>query len=372
MALLLSVDALACTTAIVSAGASETGRPILWKQRDNKYKNCVVYNTDGKYAFVAIANLPVASEKHLAAGVNETGFAIVRNTCNTMLHEPVDKSRTIGILYMALCNCATVDDFEQLLKSIPTPRPFGSNFGVIDGKGGAAYFEAGDLSYTRYDVPDGEYMVRTNYAMNPVVPLNTVNNISKTRYDTALWHMERHKGKFSSEWMMKELGRSFYSAYQGGDMMKHSRGGRAFDRDFICRKGSISEVSIEGVVEGDRPNSSVMWTMCGYPACSYAMPVWVAAKDDFPECFKDCGGFSCDAFETGSILKDRVHPDYFEYVDFNILKPILKKALKAEAVEFREGRKVDAELRKDFDVSKVRELNARIQERWLKWKREIL
>lgn len=367
-----AVSALACTTAIISAGASQTGRPILWKQRDNKYKNCVIYNDEGKYAFVGIANLPVANEKHLAAGVNEVGFAIVRNTCNSMLHESVDKSRTMSILYLALTQCRTVDDFEALLNSIPTPRPFGSNFGVIDGCGGAAYFEAGDLSYNRYDVPDGEYMIRTNFALKPVKPLDSFTNMSVERYEQATYHMERHKGKFSSEWMMKELGRSFYSSCQGTDLLRHSLGGTAFDRDCICRKGSISQVSIEGVMPGDAPNSSVMWTIGGYPACSYAMPVWVAAGNEMPACLKDAGGLTCDVFETSSVLRARVHPKYFEYIDFKILKPILKEAFKAEAVEFAEGRKVDAILRKGFDAAAVREYNAKAQERWELWKKKML
>lgn len=364
-------DVFACTTAIVTAGASETGRPILWKQRDNRYENCVIYNDEGHFAFVGIANLPVANEKHLAAGVNEVGFAIVRNTCNSMLHSPVEPSRTMGILHMALTECETVDDFQKLLDSIPKPRPFGSNFGVIDAKGGAAYFEAGDYSYNRYDVPDGEYMIRTNFALQPVVPINNENNMSVHRFNQAQEIMGRHKGKFSSEWLMDNLARSFYSTYNGADMLEAAPGGRAFDRDFICRRTSISDVSIEGIGPGDRANSSVMWTMCGYPACCYAIPVWVAAGQDLPKCLSDDGTLSCEVFKFARECRDYVHSEYYEYVDFNRLKPILKEARKAERAEFAEGRRVENALRRGFNRSLVRKYNSEADSRWKLWSKRI-
>ena len=54
-ALILSVDIWACTTAVVSAGASADGRPMLWKQRDapDPY-NVIAHIKGGKYAFTAL------------------------------------------------------------------------------------------------------------------------------------------------------------------------------------------------------------------------------------------------------------------------------------------------------------------------------
>ena len=51
MCLLCASDALACTTAAVSSGASASGRPMLWKQRDTSDPyNRLVHVTGGKYA----------------------------------------------------------------------------------------------------------------------------------------------------------------------------------------------------------------------------------------------------------------------------------------------------------------------------------
>ena len=51
-ALILGVDILACTTAVVSAGASADGRPMLWKQRDapDPY-NVIAHIKGGKYDY---------------------------------------------------------------------------------------------------------------------------------------------------------------------------------------------------------------------------------------------------------------------------------------------------------------------------------
>lgn len=367
LALVWAFPTFACTTVIVSAGASETGRPILWKQRDNKYKNSVCYNNEGRYAFTGITNLPKAGfpdARHIAAGVNEVGFAIVRNTCLSMFREDQDNSRYVSVLFMALSECETVDDFEELIKSIPTPRPFGSNFGIIDAKGGAAYFEVGDYDYNRYDVPENSYLVRTNFALKPVSePLKS----SVHRYNQAYAHLEAHEGKFSSEWMMQTLARSFYSSYMDADMFEAAPGGRAYDSDFICRNTSISCVSIEGVGPGDKLNSSVMWTIGGYPACSYAIPVWVAAGEDVPKCLKANEEKSCEVFELSKQLKAYVHPEYPDYIDFKRLKPILLSALAAEKTEFAEGRKVDDAIRKSFNSALVKKYNARADARFVSW-----
>ena len=55
-ALLLGADLLACTTAVVSAGASASGRPMLWKQRDaSDPYNRIVHVKDGvQIAYTAL------------------------------------------------------------------------------------------------------------------------------------------------------------------------------------------------------------------------------------------------------------------------------------------------------------------------------
>ena len=49
----------------------------------------------------------------------------------------------------ALQTCATIDEFEQMLKELPQPIRLEANFGVIDAQGGAAYFELSNFKYVK-------------------------------------------------------------------------------------------------------------------------------------------------------------------------------------------------------------------------------
>ena len=69
--LLASYDVVACTTAIVSAGASETGRPLLWKQRDtgNPFNTAVfICATDSSLAYTGIFNVSDVERRSVYAG----------------------------------------------------------------------------------------------------------------------------------------------------------------------------------------------------------------------------------------------------------------------------------------------------------------
>ena len=53
----VTIPALACTTAIISAEASGTGRPMLWKHRDtDEYYNHIEYLRGEKYGYTALVN----------------------------------------------------------------------------------------------------------------------------------------------------------------------------------------------------------------------------------------------------------------------------------------------------------------------------
>ena len=73
------VQALCCTTAIVSAGASRTGRPMIWKQRDGDVYTCVAHVRGPKYAYTGLFLTVDTLYRKAYAGVNEAGFAIANN-----------------------------------------------------------------------------------------------------------------------------------------------------------------------------------------------------------------------------------------------------------------------------------------------------
>lgn len=305
--LLASYEAVACTTAIVSAGASETGRPLLWKQRDtgNPFNTAVfICATDSSLAYTGIFNVSDVERRSVYAGENEKGFAIVNNSSYNLASGEYP-TKNGSFMRRALERCVTVDDFEAMLLS-ENHRKVEANFGVIDASGGAAYFEAADSSVTRFDVPEGGWMVRSNFSVS-----GTPEGQGYARYLTAQALMSAHKGKFSPLQLIDGLGRSYFNAVLGYDASRRFPEGMAYDEDFIPRPTTVSSVCFDGSV--------CMWTAVGYTPASYAMPLPVCSE--LPSCLEKANSLA-------QKLKLQMHPlgrdAGVKYIDFGVARRIMK------------------------------------------------
>ncbi|MFA4839501.1 MAG: peptidase C45, partial [Candidatus Neomarinimicrobiota bacterium] len=123
-----------CTTGILSGDVTNSGRPILWKNRDSSFKdNEAAFFSRGGTQFIGIINADDTTQ--VWAGVNNHGFAIMNAESRDMA-VPGEETRfdDEGVLMkIALIHCQTVLDFENLLISTnETGRAVTSNFGVID------------------------------------------------------------------------------------------------------------------------------------------------------------------------------------------------------------------------------------------------
>ena len=136
IALFFAVDSFACTTAIISAGASKSGRPLLWKQRDTDYMyNSLRYARGEKYAFIAIVNTGADPLKNSYGGMNEAGLCLVNNVSyNRSGQKNRPDPRNGAFISKALGCCATIDEFEALLKAESESFHVEANFGIIDAK----------------------------------------------------------------------------------------------------------------------------------------------------------------------------------------------------------------------------------------------
>lgn len=307
LALAFSLPSFACTTAIVSAGASSTGRPLLWKQRDtgNPFNTLVfIAATDTSYAYTALFNVSDNAYRNAYAGSNERGFAIVNNMSYNIAVADYD-AKNGEFMRRALERCATVDEFAAFLDA-ENPRRIASNFGVIDADGSAAYFEAADSSITRFDVPEGGWLVRSNYSLSG----RDDEPSGYARYETAFRLMSRHHGKFTPHFLVDGLGRSFFNAALGYDASARFRKGRSYDEDFIPRPTSTSSICFDG--------AEVIWAAVGYTPACYAVPVLSCSP--LPECLSEANALA-------DSLKHAVHPlprdGAKKYVDFSLLRPVL-------------------------------------------------
>lgn len=280
------LSAEACTSAVISGRATKSGRPLLWKHRDTGTEWNHIEHLQGKrFAFTGLVNSNDAERKEVWAGANERGFAIMNTASYNMKPDSLKylPEREGEIMKQALGECATVAEFEEFLKNMPQPRALETNFGVIDAEGGAAYFEVWDYGYTKYDANDtaqypNGYIIRSNYSFSGAQD----EGMGYIRYQNAeyLLHKAYATGTLSAEWIFSSASRSFYHAVLGNDALSSSANGWAVDQDFIPRNSSSASVVVEGVSKGENPDATTIWSVIGYPPCSYAVASWVKAKNE--------------------------------------------------------------------------------------------
>ncbi len=282
-----ALGALACTSAIISGSKTASGRPLLWKHRDtgcpdNRVE--LIKAHDNCYEFVAIFDATDPCDTAAWTGFNETGFAIMNTASYNLNNDDIPESqmdREGVVMKLALEHCATVDDFEQLLLSLPMPLGVEANFGVIDAQGHGAYFETGNYSFKRFnleDAPNG-VLTRTNYSYSgrPDEGMGYVRETSE-KYLLAP-HIAA--ADFTPALFTEEISRTFYHSLLGKDFT-HSGDEWIVDQDFIPRRLSTASIVIEGVAPGESPALTTMWIALGYPPCAETFAARLGAAGGVP------------------------------------------------------------------------------------------
>lgn len=289
--LFLSLDSIACTSAIFTGKVTADGRPILWKHRDTgEDNNRVEYFKGEKYSFIAIVNSP---DKGGIAwmGTNETGFSIMNTASYNLKNDDVKEMDMEGeFMFQALAVCSSLEDFEKFINNHPRPMRVEANFGVIDAHGGAAFYETNNTTFVKIDANDQKnapqgYLVYTNFSytgrfnegMGYIRQQNAIDIISKESVFSSI----------TPSWIFNNLSRSFYHSFLGIDLTNEENSperfsGWALDQDYIPRRSSTASVAIQGVKPGENPEMTIMWTILGYPPAGIAVPLWVKAKEQQP------------------------------------------------------------------------------------------
>lgn len=296
--LLSAVHSFACTSVIISGKVTESGKPLMLKNRDtDELDNRIEYFKGAIYPFVGLVN-SYSTQKEVWAGTNSKGFCIM-NTASYNLGGISDddsvKDKEGELMYMALGTCVTVDDFESFLQIRPKPNGVSANFGVIDANGGAAYFEVNNYTYKKYDVneiPCG-YRVVTNFSESG----SFEGYRGYERYLTAVDIMAGYEEQAENGKMFVgpfdlfyDFSRSYKNSMVGIDYLnsfyslKKDFGftGIVIDQDFIPRRSTSASIVFEGVKEGEDPLHTVMWSILGYPSCSVPVPILVSDSDIVP------------------------------------------------------------------------------------------
>ncbi|MCF7811487.1 hypothetical protein K9N50_10920 [bacterium] len=284
-----------CTTGLASGFATPDSRPLLWKNRDVGGSQEFHYVDDGRIPFISITYTNDTDDYY--GGINEAGFAVENSNSYNLERGP--GSNGWGgddddgeIHYLALATCRTVDDFEALMDSTNEDgRTLRSNYGTIDAFGGAAMFEAGGYSYTRYDAieAEGGFIVRSNYSYSG--NLNNRDNYGGSRHDRALeqfqrgWSESNLTPKFLFQCVVRNLCSEDCNPYPlPFDGYYGNYGyGRIPNSSVVCRSTTAGVIVAQGVAEDEDPRNAILWSMCGNPYGTIALPLWVRAGSVPPE-----------------------------------------------------------------------------------------
>ena len=281
----LCFDSFACTSAVVAPHRSSEGVPLLWKHRDATFnKVCVDYITSGKYAYTAV--VPHNKGLKIAfAGINETGFGIINTATENLQAASIEEYSACTykevdwneLYHFALQNFSTVDEYEVLLRNTKRKHKFSANIAVADGTGAVAYFEISDLHYYRYNTTDHKegFDVRSNFSFAGV---EDKRGPSTRRYDIIMQEMSTHKGKFSPQQFFS-YSRSYNSCAYGDILTSHD--------EYICSNHTVPRLGTAGVfvLVCDAKCPRMLVTI-GHSVSGIAVPIYVQAKHNIPECAK--------------------------------------------------------------------------------------
>ncbi len=289
----VAIDISACTTAVISGKYTKDGRPLLWKHRETwAINNKIMQFDDGKYAYTALVNSKDKTGKSVWIGYNSTGFGIMNSASYNLNNDTIEQTGLEGrVMKEALQTCATIDEFEQFLLNMEEPRRLEANFGVIDGNGGAAYFELGNYKVIKIDANDpiiapNGYVIRTNYSFNGIAGQGG----GYIRYVTANKVLDEavKSNELSAQTIIQKATRNLTHSLTGDNLwdyenLKEGEDKMVFFVDYIPRSGSSSSCIVEGVNPGENPNLTTMWTVLGWPLASVTIPVFINKNANIPE-----------------------------------------------------------------------------------------
>lgn len=283
----------ACTSIIISGDQTSDGRPIMWKHRDTEYFNDkIMYFNDGKYSAVGLVDSEDAQFGEIWIGFNSAGFAIM----NTMSYN-IDGNAAQNAYFMreALKECGSLKEFEAYLDKKDRPKNVRSNFGVIDAKGNAAFFEVGEGKRTRFDVDDKKiapygYLIRVNYSIDGgSIDGTGQEGAGFIRREIAEKKLFRAmtENNLSVEFIIEEMMTSLENPVSEENARKNMKPADEenffYFQDCINRYTSSSSVAIQGVKEDESPLLTTMWSKVGFPLSSAVVPVWITPEGHLPE-----------------------------------------------------------------------------------------
>ena len=319
ISLLIVSNGFSCTTAVISGKYTADGRPMIWKLRDTEnFKNKMMYFDDGKYNYIGLVNSADIKGEQVWGGANSTGFSIMNSASfNVNFGDTCSKKDLEGfVMKQALQECATLDDFEKFLTTLSKPMGLAAHFGVIDAKGGAAFYEVNNYTFTKFDAnntaeaPNG-YVLRTNFSFTGKKDIG----YGFIRYQTAqeIFSQAKSMDQLNYQTIIQDFSRCFKHAVLKNDYKEEFKSVPAGEHfinsdDFITRHGSASAILIQGVKLGESADLTTIWSTVGFPNTCIALPVWVKGGKNLPKLLTADNSGNAPLNEIALQLKDQCYP----------------------------------------------------------------
>lgn len=323
----------ACSSIIVSGKVTADGRPLMWKHRDTSSEhNKLLYFDGKKYNYMGIVSLGKSEFTNIWMGMNAAGFCIM-NTASYNINDGLESQGNASegkFMALALSTCSTLEDFEKLLKNTSQPTGLAANFGVLDANGGAAYYEVGDYKVVKIDVNDQAtaplgYLVKTNFSDNGDIEKG--QGFARYVRSSNIFLKDAMSGGITVESILGHAERSLVNGYTNEDLRDKATSSDKVKlvhfKDNIARKSSTSSTIFKGVMPGEDPMSTVMWTVCGWPLATVAYPVWMNKDQLLPELLTAEKGKTsalCDAgLKVKALAMSITRGHGQDYININIL-----------------------------------------------------
>ncbi|TFG80056.1 MAG: hypothetical protein E4H23_03880 [Chrysiogenales bacterium] len=281
----LSLPDHACTTAVISPGASSSHRPLLWKNRDTDFlNNKVIFVNESPFSYLALVNAEDRSGRWAYAGLNSAGFAIFNSVAYNLPESSGEMKDMEGtIMADALRICSSVADFEKYIQENLGPS-LGSlaNFGVLDAQGDAALFEVSNRAFKKYTAADfpEKYIINTNFARSG----EAGTGAGYLRFERASQLFGQiPPGQISPYLILGRISRDTGHALVQQPVYSQFKAFSAkkpfwiATRDTIDRESTSAAVVVCGRKPDQKNSLATLWVMLGEPLFTIAIPMWVEA-----------------------------------------------------------------------------------------------
>ena len=361
----------ACTSFIISGKATKDGRPMIFKNRDTGDQNNVVVVAQGeRYRYMGIAASWDKAPLSVWGGHNEAGFAIVNTAAYNMNGcKGKDTDNDGRVMRRALEVCRTLADFEHLLDTLPKPLNVNSNYGVLDGEGGCAYYETGDSNFVKFDAneaPDG-YLVRTNHGMTGCRDID--RGVERFMAITDFMAETHRKGNIDCEYLIANVPRYLTHGLTKQNLYEQLPKDENDTRyihfsEFIPRYITSSAILVQGVKPGETPSHTVSWTNIGWPCGSVAIPLILEEDVPLPSIVqrgeKDKAWLCSQSIEQKKKVFNLTRGNIRDYIDLSKLvnaagTGIVQRIMPLEREVFNHGREALKKVRKGKGAQTLRE-----------------